>query len=196
MITKLKFTLFYSRNPNNFIYDQQQIKNSSDTQVAQKFKFRRNYDWTVEKEFTNIEDGIIYITSLEIWSKLYPVNTKYESGAVYRCNLTKFRGAQCEAKMKLVMDNLTPNRIVLYRTENCEHTHDRTDNLTTRNVGLHIKTIIKEQTHQHKTPKEIMDHLNEEVAKRNINIYDLPSSSKLTLEIKRAREHFYGLTKI
>lgn len=150
---------------------------------------RQHYIYTLERTFETEELCDQFIKNEKCWTKLRPALTLNGLKTIYRCNLVKYRGKQCDASI-YTLSKKAPNDTTheLYRREK-QHTHDDSPNKITT-LSESVKELLNEYIEKGVTLKPILHELR----KKQIDLQ--PMKHQVANYIRTARKKFYGKAKV
>lgn len=122
-------------------------------------KRRIHKDWIFEKTFKSHVESAQAVKEEKCWSYYYKNKSCAGTRINYRCNLMKFRGAQCAAGIYLLFDSSNQS-VHLYRTDTV-HTHDDEENQenVASKISDAVKAEIKAAFDANQKPKAILYNL-------------------------------------
>lgn len=150
---------------------------------------RMLYEYQFEKNFMDKESCDAFINNENCWALL---KTKALKGkgikTTYRCNLTRYRGARCDASIYTIHSK-TPDDVTydLYRRVN-DHNHETLNN-TAKKLSPEIKEFIGECVNDQLTLKTILHKMRQ----RGINE---PDKDQVKNYIKTYRKKMFGDAKV
>lgn len=120
---------------------------------------RIHKDWVFERTFVNKADAAAFVEAEKCWSYYYKNKSSAGVRINYRCNLMKFRGAQCASGIYLLFDSRNQS-VHLYRIDTV-HTHDNEENAenAVNKISGEIETEIRAAFEANQKPKAILYNL-------------------------------------
>jgi len=117
--------------------------------------------WKFVEKYLNKEDVLQLVKEKKVWSFLRSYTTYDGIKDIYRCNLVKRRGKQCNASLMLLY-HAEDMSVSIFETINA-HSHDKMDNSNKNGIVEATKEIIHNIYKMGVTvPKMILTHIEEE----------------------------------
>lgn len=172
-----------------FIPDKDYLPQPMEEILPQPKKRRIHSEWIFERTFSSKQEAAEAIKTEKCWSYHYKNSSSTGIRINYRCNMMKFRGAQCASGIYLLFDSRNQS-VHLYRTD-AVHTHDdeaNKENAVNKICG-EIEAEIRAAFDINQKPKSILYNLVRKGFKP-------PTKSTLNNFLAKLRKERFGSVRL